>query len=244
MLKIAMLDGERLSLDLFAGAFKSAFLQRGEQTEVFAFSSPKVFLSTLSDTQYDLVCVALEMDEMGGIEVAEKLREVDSHVPLVFVSSRQDPVFACFDFHPIGIIRKGNFLDDAIAFVDHYLNVVLPKRRSKNTLMVKVHGDTTFIDIENINYIEGSHNYQTFYFRDGSPCVKVRQLISDLERRLFDYGFIRVHKGFLVNANEMYRMATAEIVMKNGERIPLSQKRRDAVLERYLELNKDTLMVG
>ena len=244
MLKIAMLDDERLSLDLFAGAFKQAFIQRGEQTEIFAFVSAKVFLSTLSDTQYDLVCLDINMDEMTGIEVAHKLREVDSHVPLAFVSANEDRVFECFDYHPIGFIRKSNFLDDAISFIDHYLNVVLPKRKTKNTLMVKVHGDATFIDVDNINYIEGSHNYQTFYFLDGSPCVKVRELISDLEKRLFDYGFIRVHKGFIVNSSEMYRIGSAEIVLKNGEKIPLSHQRRDEVLKRYLELTKDTLMVG
>ena len=50
MLKIAMVDDERLSLDLFAGAFRQAFAQSGEQTEIFAFVSPETFFATLCDT--------------------------------------------------------------------------------------------------------------------------------------------------------------------------------------------------
>ena len=244
MLKIAMVDDERLSLDLFAGAFKQAFSQRGEQVEVLAFVSPKTFLSTLGDTQYDLIALDINMDEMTGIEAAQKLREKDPHVPLVFISANEDRVFECFEFHPIGFVRKTNFLDDAISFIGHYLSSVLPKRKTKNTLMVKVHREATFIDIDNINYIEGSHNYQTFYFLDGSPSLNVRELISNLEKQLANYGFIRVHKGFIVNSKEIYRISSTEVILKNGQSVPVSHQRRDEVLKQYLELTKDTLLLN
>ncbi|MBQ7244580.1 MAG: response regulator transcription factor [Bacilli bacterium] len=243
MLKIAMVDDERLSLDLFAGAFRQAFAQSGEQTEIFAFVSPETFFATLCDTQYDLICLDINMEGMSGIEVAAKIRENNPHVPLAFISSNENRVFECFAFQPIGFIRKANFLDDSIAFIKHYLTTVLPRMKTKNTLMVKIHRDTAFIDVDNISYIEGGHNYQTFYFLDGSPCIEVRELISNLEKRLSPYGFIRTHKGFIVNFTIIQRIGSSEIMLKNGQSIPLSLQRREEVMKRYLELTKDTLMV-
>ncbi len=244
MLKIAMLDDERLSLDLFVGAFKQVFAQAGEQTEIFAFTSPETFLSTLADTQYDLICLDINMGEYSGIDVAAKIREADPHVPLAFISSNENRVFECFAYHPIGFVRKANFVDDSVSFINHYLTVVLPRREAKNTLMVKVGRETTFVDIDKINYIEGSHNYQTFYFVDDSPTIDVRELISNLEKRLYPYGFIRVHKGFIINSKQMYSIGSNEIVLKTGDKIPLSYQRRDDVMKRYLELTKDTLFIN
>lgn len=244
MLKIAMLDDERLSLDLFAGAFKQAFTQSGEQTEIFAFTSPETFLSTLCDTQYDLICLDINLGDCSGIDVAAKVREADQNVPLAFISSNENRVFECFAFHPIGFIRKANFLDDSVSFIKHYITVVLPRRESKSTLMVKVGRETTFIEIDKICYIEGSHNYQTFYFVDGSSPINVRELISNLEEQLSPHGFIRVHKGFIVSSKQMYSIGSNEVVLKSGEKIPLSHQRRDEVMKRYLELTKDTLFIS
>ena len=165
-------------------------------------------------------------------------------MPIAFISSNENRVFECFAFHPIGFIRKANFVDDSITFIRHYLSVVLPRREAKNTLLVKVGRDTTCIDLDKISYIEGSHNYQTFYFSDGSPTINVRELISNLENKLTPFGFIRVHKGFIVNFKQMYSIGSSEIVLKTGKRIPLSYQRRDAVMKQYLELTKDTLLIN
>lgn len=244
MIRIAMLDDERPSLELFAGAFRSAFAAKGAQAEIMTFTSPEAFVATLSDTRYDLICLDVIMEPMLGTEVAAKVREKDADVPIVFISSNENKVFSCFAHNPVGFIRKTNFFDDATAFIDHYLTTILPKHQQRRNLLVKAGGDTILIDMDRILYIEGNHNYQSFYLKDQEKPIEVRELISTLEEQLKDYGFIRVHKGFIVNSAAIYKLGNMEIVLVNDKHIPISQQRREQVFKTYLELTKDTLIIN
>ena len=244
MINIAMVDDERASLDLFAGAFKSAFSAKGEQIEVHTFTSSLDFLATLSDTQYDLVCLDVIMEPLLGTEVAARLREKDEGMPLIFISSNENKVFSCFQYNPVGFIRKTNFFDDAISFIDYFLSSILPKRKEKRTLLVKVHGDAILINMDNILYIEGNRNYQSFYLEGESKPLEVRELISVLEEQLNNYGFIRVHKGFIVNVAMIHKIGANEITLKGERKIPLSAQRREKVFQRYLELTKNTVALS
>ena len=244
MLNIAMIDDEENSLNLFSGAFKNGFSSKGEQVTINTFTSSLNFLSTLSDTRYDLICLDVIMEPLLGTEVAAKIREKDADVPIVFISSNENKVFSCFQYNPIGFIRKTNFFDDAISFIDYFLSSVLPKRKDRRTLLVKTHGETVVIYMDQILYIEGNHNYQSFYLEGGQKPVEVRELISTLEDKLKTYGFIRVHKGFIVNRTAIHKIGTAEITLKEGIKIPLSQQRREEVLKVYLELTKNALALS
>ena len=244
MINIAMLDDERPSLDLFAGAFSSAFAAKGEKADIHCFSSPLEFLATLSDTRYDLICLDVIMEPMLGTEVAAKVREKDTEVPLVFISSNENKVFSCFNYNPVGFIRKTNFFDDAVSFIDYFLNSILPKRKLRRTILVKSRGDTILVDMDKILYIEGNHNYQSFHLKDSHEPIEVRELISALESQLTPYGFIRVHKGFIVNGSAIAKLSNLELTLCDGTKIPISQQRREEVYKRYLELTKDTLIIS
>ena len=220
MLNIAMIDDERSSLDLFSGAFKTGFSAKGEQVQVNTFISSETFLATLSDTRYDLICLDVIMEPLLGTEVAAKIREKDPDVPIVFISSNENKVFSCFQYNPIGFIRKTNFFDDAISFIDHFINSVLPKRKQRRTLLVKAHGDTVVIDMDKILYIEGNHNYQSFYLEGEKDPIEVRELISALEQQLKEYGFLRVHKGFIVNWTAIHKIEPMKSLLKATSRYP------------------------
>ncbi|MCD7760703.1 MAG: LytTR family transcriptional regulator [Clostridiales bacterium] len=61
----------------------------------------------------------------------------------------------------------------------------------------------------------------------------------DLEEALSPKGFLRIHKGYLVNYKFIRRLENTEAVLTNGERIPLSRRRVQEIRTRYLELMQD-----
>ena len=64
----------------------------------------------------------------------------------------------------------------------------------------------------------------------------MRGKITEYLRRLEPYGFAAPHKSFIVNLYHVKAIQGYDIVMMNGDRIPLSQKRSSefrAVLGRY-----------
>ncbi len=68
--------------------------------------------------------------------------------------------------------------------------------------------------------------------------------MNELEIKLKPSGFIRTQKGFLVNYLFIRTISNNEIVLLNGDSLPISKKRREDILKEYLNIsrNKNLLM--
>lgn len=109
-------------------------------------------------------------------------------------------------------------------------------------LEVKSHGETILLPLDNIRYIESNHNYQCFHRTESKEIVEVRKLISELEEELSPYGFIRVHKGFLVNYRYIYKFSAKYLTLKDQTKIPLSRQNHEEVIGKYRDLTKNEMI--
>ena len=241
MIRIAMLDDERTALDIAASSIRSLLDLKKIPSQIFTFTDSSIFLDSLKDHQYDLICLDVIMSPLDGTMVAKRIREVDKNVSLVFISSNENKVFSCFEYNPIGFVRKTNFIHDIQAMMEHYLTDILPSLHRTLFLEVRAKGETRLLDIEKIVYIESDRNYLDIHMDDGK-MIKVRKLISDLEKELSPYGFLRVHKGFIVNYWFVEKFNASQVTFKTGYTIPLSRGKNDDIIERYLSLTRSSLL--
>lgn len=245
MIKVAMLDDEKASLSLGAGAFSAAFSAAGIPSEISTFQSADALFFALEETSFDLFCLDVILGNErnpSGIDVAKRIRAHYEEVPICFISSNETKVFSCFDVNPIGFIRKTNFLEDSNALIERYISDIMPRREASHRLEIKSKGETSFVEISKIVYIEGDHNYQKVFVNGKDEPYLVRDLISTLEKQLVPYGFIRVHKGFLVNAQFIQKFATNYLVLKTGANIPIARARRNEFLQIYMDMTRNTLI--
>lgn len=242
MLNIARIDDEQESLDIAKGAFSTFCESFHQEVHIKGFTRGDVFLDSLKDNLYDLVCSDIIRQPRDGIELAEKLRKIDKEVPLIFISSNETNVFSCFNYNPIGFIRKTNFFQDTKNIRKHFFEDVLPSRKEVRHLEVKSHGETILLPLDNIRYIESNHNYQCFHRTESKEIVEVRKLISELEEELSPYGFIRVHKGFLVNYRYIYKFSAKYLTLKDQTKIPLSRQNHEEVIGKYRDLTKNEMI--
>ena len=54
--------------------------------------------------------------------------------------------------------------------------------------------------------------------------------MKELEDQLLPCGFLRCHSSYLVNPRHIRSVALAELVLKDGSRIPISQRKRKEFL--------------
>ena len=237
-----MLDDERTALDTAANSIRSLLDLKKIPSQIHTFTDSSVFLSSLKECQYDLICLDVIMAPLDGTQVAKRIREIDKNVSLVFISSNENKVFSCFEYNPIGFVRKTNFINDIQTMMSHFLDDVLPSFHKTNFLQIKTGGETRLLDIEKIVYIESNRNYQEIHVEGKDDAVRVRKPISELEKDLADYGFLRVHKGFLVNYRYIIRFNASEVSLRHGPRIPLSRNKSDEIIENYLSLTRSSLL--
>jgi DNA-binding response OmpR family regulator len=55
--------------------------------EVFSFNNPLVALQSFEPRYYDLLIIDIKMPEMNGFDLYQKLKEIDSHVKVCFLTA-------------------------------------------------------------------------------------------------------------------------------------------------------------
>ena len=78
---------------------------------------------------------------------------------------------------------------------------------------------------KHIRYIESSRNYQLLYTADKSEPEEIKMTMEKLERLTEPFGFIRVHKGYLVNYLFIRHVSASEITLSYGTVIPVGRSK-------------------
>ena len=233
-LRLAICDDDSVVLSVVSGAIASAFKKKGIQVEVLTFRRAKDLEERMKELEFQLLFLDIDMPEMDGITFAKKVRASNSRTDIIFVSSREDKVFDALRTNPGSFIRKSRFLEDAPEVIETWL-----KNRPKEEvpkLVVQGARETVSYSLDSILYIEGEGKIQNIHIASQKDLVQVRRSMQELEEVLAPQGFLRIHKGYLVNYRYIRRLEDTEAVLTNSERIPLSRRRVQEIRNRYLEL--------
>ena len=237
MLKIALLDDDKTALLISKGAIESFFQEKNIAISLDAFSSPVNFLAMAKEENYRLVFLDIDMPEINGLEVGKKLKEFNPQTDIIYLSQREDLVFDTLVLHPFGFIRKSKIIQDFANVLELFVNTALNTNSENKKITFSTKTETMSADIDNVMYIEGNRNYQTFYLKDGST-FDARVLMGDLEEKLKDQGFIRIHKGYLVNYLYIRQIGNNEVNLTNNKSLPMSNKRKEEIMEKYLSITR------
>lgn len=106
-----------------------------------------------------------------------------------------------------------------------------PAKAGGNTsfLMVKADYRLYKINFDDLLYIEGQHEYVSFYTK-GKRITALYSLKS-LEEQLPADRFVRVHKSYIVSINDISEIEQLSVTVA-GQRIPIGGSYRDSLLAR------------
>ena len=237
MLKIALLDDDKAALMISKGAIEGFFQERNIEFSLDAFSSPLIFLDMAKEENYELVFLDIDMPEVNGIYVGEQIRTISPNVTLIYLSQREDLVFDTLPLHPFGFIRKSRIIQDFSNVLTLYVNTALDNDASKSSIVITSKTGVINLDADKVMYIEGNKNYQTFYLMDNTT-VDARILMNELEEKLAPKGFIRIHKGYLVNYLFIRKIENTVVVLTNDTMLPIAGKRKSDIMEQYLAISR------
>lgn len=88
-------------------------------------------------------------------------------------------------------------------------------------------------------YFEGSGKSQLVHIDGRKDCVTIYKSMESLEEEFKEKGFIRIHKGMLVNYKYISRILVGDVELSTGEVLPMSRRRTTAIKAEYLALLKN-----
>lgn len=175
-------------------------------------------LEMLQTQDCDVLLLDIDMPVINGLEIAKRLEEVKRKPLLVFVTSHDELVYDSLQFHPFGFVRKS------------YLATELPRVLIDCEKEIHSHnryyhfrspeGEIKLL-LDDILYFESEGNYIHVYAKDTS--YRFRDTISAVQNELERVGFVRVHRGFLVNQAAVEIMGADEVTLINGSKLPIGR---------------------
>ncbi|MEA5458270.1 LytTR family DNA-binding domain-containing protein [Arcicella sp. LKC2W] len=104
------------------------------------------------------------------------------------------------------------------------------KSKNENLLIIDQKKKKT-LDISQIIMLRGFANYTCFYLQNGKQSLSARTL-KYYEGLLNDKGFIRIHRGFLVNQKCIlkHNIDTSQLILVEGHEAEISRRRKNEYL--------------
>jgi DNA-binding LytR/AlgR family response regulator len=231
-LRLLAVDDERPALDDLVRMLRASPLVG----QVEAAASAADSLVVLADeTRFDGLFLDVRMPGLDGLELARVLRRFERPPGVVFVSAHDDFAVRAFELAALDYLVKPvsrRRLDEAIDRVVHHASApgapavpgldedVLPVDTLRG-------GGTRLVARSSILFLQAHGDYVRVAADDGRFLLRAR--LSDLEERWRQHGFVRVHRGFVVNLRRAVEVrprlnGTAVLVMSDGAEVPIARR--------------------
>ena len=235
-IQIAFCDDDAAFRDLLSSATKEIFSRNGIQTDSVMADSAEALDSALRHRSIDLLFLDIDMPGMDGIRYGEQLRTLGFDADIIYVSNMDDKVYEIFRVHPWSFIRKSRYAEELSAVIDEYVRA--RKARQSQIVLPLPDGGRYIAEPRSILYVESSGKNQKLVFTNGGDPILVRLSLHELEVMLLPHGFIRIHKGFLVNYLYIKKITSRALILDTGDDLPIGRDRLKSVRESYLTLMK------
>ena len=186
--------------------------------------NPYEILKHIDKEQVNLYFLDINLGfEMNGVELANKIREIDARCSIVFITTHAELMSTTFDYgiEALGFILKGD-LDIMKRKIVNYLEIA-----NKRLLLNNNHRKRIIIKVESRNINELLDDIMFFEIsRVGSKKIDMYATNKKLtfsgnlnEIEKLDQAFFRCSRECLVNINNVKEVnsVTGEIRMVNGE---------------------------
>lgn len=241
-LRMIVCDDDRTARNIIADATQVVFHDLGVETETALCSSGAELLTRLSSARFDLLFLDIDMPGPSGIQLGQKLRDEKNTIDIIFVSNREDRVFDSLRIEPAGFIRKSRLIEDIPDVLRRYWKHSKIRMEGK-MLVVDTKEHIISVPLRDVMYFEGARNCQLLFIQGETEPRQIRRNLKELEDELTEDGFIRVHKGFLVNYGYIRLIEQDSVLLTNGSRVPLSRRKLQEVKSRFLHLMQQRGMV-
>jgi two-component system LytT family response regulator len=229
-MKVVIIDDEPL-----ARGIVKEYLQSFQGVEVAAecgdgFEGVKA----IAQHQPDLIFLDIQMPKINGFEMLEL---IDNPPTVIFTTAFDEFAMKAFEAHAVDYLLKPfskDRFDKAMAKVTGQKSTLPPQSlaeevnspESQNRVVVKKGQNIVVLPVQKIQYFEAFDDYVKVHTSDGFFLKK--KTMAYFEKTLDPQQFVRVHRSYLLNLQELTRIEPMEkdnhvALLKSGVRVPLSQ---------------------
>lgn len=203
-MKILIVDDEEL-----ARARLKRMLTTLEMNEIDEASNANETVELVKKSKYDLVFLDINMPETSGLELGYELKYLDENISIIFQTAYEEHALKAFNIGAVDYLVKPYSLEQVREAIARVQKIVEEQRKSEDLRILSKTGESYFLlKPEDIFYVKA--DLSEVMIRSEKGFSYYAQKISDLQEKLKLYNFVRVHRSYLVNINEIKEIQTIE----------------------------------
>ncbi len=233
-MRIAICDDEAYVVRLLQSRITA--LVQGEDVQIDTFLSGTLLRDNiLAGKAYDLIFLDINLPDVNGIFLARHIRPFIQSSLLIFVSNQDTAVYDSFVAAPFRFLRKSR-LDTELPQTMRDARRELQKRAPAGILLQYRQAQISVNPLKVI-YIESNLKSQVIHMAYRTLVVNYR--LKDLEPLFLPFGFVKPHNSYLVNYRFIATIDRNDLVLDNGQTLPISKHRLGELKKEYLALISD-----
>lgn len=228
-MRIAVCDDEPVILKRLCSGISDGSAALGANAGVLAFNKGGELLDAHRAEPFDAAFLDIDMPQLDGFALAEAVG--GEKTLIVFVTDHDELVYSSLRFRPFRFVRKSH-LDEELPEVLEAVSRELAKLGAGRKFTLRTINGEIYLDIADIQYIEIFGHTLRVQLNSGESA-ECSGSLSELEKQLSEFDFVRTHKSYLVNCKYIYAIESRQVILDDQTAVPLSRYKADAVREKF-----------
>ena len=222
LVRIAICDDEKEAVLLHEEIIKDSLQSCGIGYEITTYTYGSNLLIDITEDGffYDLILLDIEMPDVTGMELSQKIKPFLPNIKVIFITSHMEYAIDAFELSIFRYVPKNDLekrLKTAVADAAR-----LTLLEAGKEYIIQAAGRMEKIPYRDIFYIrrDGGKN-SAIYSNVGTS--KVRKSLQQVFEELAAPEFIFIDRGCIVNIIQIMKVADGMAFLKNGEALQISR---------------------
>lgn len=234
MIKIVFCDDDIVALKEISSLLDRYRAEHDQEIACTYFRSPLELLTEIEKgMRPDILFLDVIMPGESGISVAREIRQYDSVVKIIFLTSSTEYAVESYMVGAYSYQIKPICEDVFFGLLDSVIAEC--EKIQSRSLIMRCKSGITKIRLEKLEYCEVAGHTLLFYMEDGNVLESSGSLDELCGKLAQCDNFLRPHRSFLVNMEYIQNISCKTITMENLAEIPIPHGKYSEIRNRYLE---------
>ena len=243
MIRAAICDDDKQMLNIMKSVIEETFSSHSFPCRISCYQTGSELLKDHMLHPFQILFLDILMPEQNGFDVAKEVRTISDKTLLLFVTSEDELVYDSFDYHPFFFLRKGEKATFSKSLAEAVKKIIDYIKRNEYMTLDLGAGEFRSVCMQDILYLKSNAHYTEYHMNDKSMLL-IREPLSDSETKLERFGFVRIHKSYIVNIYKVKKIIVSrypEIQLYSNIILPIGRRYKEAVSEKYKERMRNML---
>ena len=204
-------------------------------------------VSLLNKNNCDILFLDINLEDGTGFDI---LNRIDHRkIKIIFTTAYNEYAIRAIKLSAVDYLLKPLNSEEVISALKRAKELTLNEQeqfkistlinnftQNGQKIVLKTADSIYIVNIQNIIYCESDNSYTTFFLAD-TQKITVSRTLKEFESLLDSFGFLRIHRSYLININYILRYNKTKnvIEMQNHTLLTVSQRKKEDL---FAMLNK------